>query len=295
MRGSDFLRRLGLSACVDPEGVGVFNDFYKDKVAVVTGAGSGIGQSIARLLDRCGARVHCADINAEAAASLAAELRNAQAHVLDVSDALAVRALADKVFAEDGRVDLLFNNAGIGHAALVLDTELEDWRRVLEVNLMGVVNGVHAFLPRMLKQSTVSHIVNTASGAGLFPHPKMAPYSASKHAVVGLSTSLSAELQGSQVRVTILCPGVVNTAIAKNTQMRGETKARQAQTIDYYKKNGATPDKVAMDLLSDVRKAKLFCLTPRMQVGIGWLVYRWSPRLSIRLMRAEVDRILGVR
>jgi NAD(P)-dependent dehydrogenase (short-subunit alcohol dehydrogenase family) len=273
----------------------VHNDFYRDKVAVVTGAGSGIGRSIARLLHRSGARVHCADIDAAAAAAVAAELSHARAHVLDVADAQAVRALADRIFAEDGRVDLLFNNAGIGHAALVVDTELEDWRRVFEVNLMGVVNGVHAFLPRMIRQSTVSHIVNTASGAGLFPHPRMAPYCASKHAVVGLSTSLAAELHGTKVKVTILCPGVINTAIARNTQMRGETRSHQDQTVDYYEKNGATPDKVAVDLLSDVRKAKLFCLTPRLQVGIGWLAYRCSPRLAIRLMRAEVERILGIR
>ena len=273
----------------------MFDDFYKGKVAVVTGAGSGIGRSIARLLDRCGAKVHCADIDAEAAATVVAELSHAQAHRLDVADAKAVQALADRVFAEDGHVDLLVNNAGIGHAALVMDTELDDWRRVLDVNLMGVVNGIHAFLPRMLHQSAVSHIVNTASGAGLFPHPRMAPYCASKHAVVGLSTSLSAELHGSTVKVTILCPGVIDTAIAKKTQMRGETKTHQTQTIDYYQKHGATPDKVAMDLLSDVRKGKLFSLTPRMQVGIGWFVYRFSPGLAIRLMRAEIDKILGIR
>lgn len=271
------------------------NDFYANKIAVVTGAGSGIGRSIARLLSRCGAKVHCVDINGEAAAAVAGELNNAEAHTLDVTDAEAVRALADKIYADDGRVDLLFNNAGIGHAALVLETELEDWRSVLEVNVMGVVNGIHAFLPRMVQQPTVSHLVNTASGAGLFPHPKMAPYCASKHAVVGLSQSLSAELHDSKVKVTILCPGVINTAIAKNTKMRGETRMHQSQTVEFYEKNGATPDKVAVDLLNDIRKGKLFCLTPRTEVGLGWLVYRLSPGLAIRLMRAQINKILGAR
>ena len=269
--------------------------FYRNKVAVVTGAGSGIGRAIARLLAHYGARVHCADINGAATAAVASELSHAQAHTLDVTDAAAVQALAEHIYATDGRVDLLFNNAGIGHAAQVLETELQDWRAVLEVNVLGVVNGIHAFLPRMVKQATRSHIVNTASGAGLFPHPKMAAYSASKHAVVGLSTSLAAELHGSNVVVTVLCPGVINTDIAKNTRMRGETKAHQSQTIDYYQKNGATPDKVATDLLNDVRNAKLFCLTPRGQVGLGWLIYRLSPRLAQRVMRAEIDKILGLR
>lgn len=269
--------------------------YYANKVAVVTGAGSGIGRSIARLLGHYGARVHCADINVEAALATASELANAQAHRLDVADASAVSAFADRVFAQERRVDLLFNNAGIGHAARVTDTELDDWRRVIDINLMGVVHGIHAFLPRMLQQSTRSHIVNTASGAGLFPHPKMAPYSASKHAVVGLSTSLSAELHDSSVRVTILCPGVINTAIATNTTMRGETKTHQSHTVQFYAKNGSTPERVAADLLHDVHKSKLFCLTPRTQVGVGWLIYRLSPALALRVMRAQVDKILGVR
>lgn len=269
--------------------------YYVDKIAVVTGSGSGIGRAIAGLLDRHGAKVHCADINGDAAAVVAAELKNARAHTLDVTDAQAMGALAESIYAEDGRVDLLFNNAGIGHAALVLDTELEDWRRVIDVNVMGVVHGIHAFLPRMILQSGVTHIVNTASGAGLIPHPRMAPYSASKHAVVGLSTSLAAELYGSLVKVTVLCPGMINTAIAKNTKMRGETKTHQRQTVEFYEKNGATPAKVALDLLNDVRKARLFCLTPRSEVGIGWLIYRLSPRLAIRLMRAQINKILGVR
>lgn len=271
------------------------DDYYAGKVAVVTGAGSGIGRAIARRLDQHGARVHCADINGDAASALAGELSHATAHTLDVSDAQAVLALADRVYAEEGRVDLLFNNAGIGHAARLLDTELDDWRAVMDVNLMGVVHGIHAFLPRMVAQSTVTHIVNTASGAGLIPHPKMAVYAASKHAIVGLSTSLAAELGDSKVRVTILCPGVINTGIAKRTHMRGEIQNQQSTTVAFYEKNGASPDKVATDVLNDVRKGRLFCLTPRTEVGIGWLVYRLSPRLAIVLMRAQINRILGVR
>ena len=269
-------------------------DYYAGKVAVVTGAGSGIGRAIAELLDRCGARVHCVDIQADAARAVAATLTNAHAHALNVVDARAVVTLAERIYAQHGRVDLLFNNAGIGHAGLVQETELDDWRRVIDVNVMGVVHGIHVFLPRMLQQTGIAHIVNTASGAGLMPHPKMAPYAASKHAVVGLSTSLAAELHGSNVRVTVLCPGVINTAITRNTAMRGEIKAHRAQVVEFYERKGATPDKVARDLLNDIRKGRLFCLTPRTEVGIGWLVYRLSPRLAIQLMRAQINKILGV-
>jgi len=271
------------------------DQFCAGKVAVVTGAGSGIGRAIAQALALNGARVHCADINGEAAAAVAAGLPDAQEHTLDVSDAAAVGALADAVYERDRRVDLLFNNAGIGHAALMAETELADWRRLIDINLMGVVHGVHAFLPRMLKQSTPSRIVNTASGAGLFPHPRMATYTAVKHAVVGLSTSLAAELEDSKVGVTILCPGIINTAITHHIVTSGETSSYRAQAIAYYEKNGASPDKVAHDLLNDVRRNKLFCLSPRTQVGVGWLLYRMSPRLAIAAMRGQISKVLGVR
>lgn len=267
--------------------------YYSNKVAVVTGAGSGIGRSIAQQLGRAGARLHCCDIDGKAVRMTTAEFDNAEAHTIDVVDAAAVRALADKIFDRSGRVDVLFNNAGIGHAAAITDTELDDWRRLFDVNVMGVVNGIDAFLPRMLQQVDICHLVNTASGAGLFPHPKMAPYAASKHAVVGLSTSLAAELHDRNVKVTIVCPGVVNTGIAAASTMRGETKTQQAHTIKYYEKNGVSPDKIARDVLDAVRRSKLFCLTPRGPVSLGWLLYRLSPALASRVMRAQIAKILG--
>lgn len=268
-------------------------DYYRDKVAVVTGAGSGIGAAIAGLLGRHGARVHCADVDGEAAAAVAADIGNAAAHTVDVADAATMSDLAGSVYETDARVDLLFNNAGIGHAALVRDTEPDDWRRVLEVNVMGVVNGLHAFLPRMQAQAGTAHIVNTASAAGLIAPPRMAPYSASKHAVVGLSQSLAAELRGTGIGVTILCPGIINTPIVASSRMSGETAGHRDHAIDYYKRKGASPDKVARDLLADVRRGRLFCLTPRAEVGIGWLAQRLSPRLAAALIRANIRAVLG--
>jgi len=269
--------------------------FYEHKNAVVTGAGSGIGQSIARLLGRNGVRVHCADIDGDAATAIAAELDGATAHTVDVTNAEAVADLAERVFAEDGRLDLLFNNAGIGHAGLVADTELDDWRQVMEINVMGVINGIHAFLPRMQQQGGNAHIINTASAAGLIALPRMAPYCASKHAVVGLSQSLAAELHGSPIKVTILCPGIINTAIVKKTRMRGEIESHQSQAVDYYETKGTSPDKVASDLLQDVRKGKLFCVSPRGEVGIGWLTQRISPQLTQMIARSQTARILGLK
>ncbi len=267
--------------------------FYRGKTAVVTGAGSGIGRAIAVRLAGHGATVHCVDRDIAAARDVAQALDGASAHEVDVTDSAAVDRLAETVFAESGRIDMLFNNAGIGHAGRVVDTSIEDWRQVMDVNVMGVVHGLHAFLPRMQAQAGRAHIVNTASGAGLISLPRMAAYCASKHAVVGLSQSLAAELHGSRISVTILCPGVINTAIVSRTTMRGAALDSQAKAVAFYEKNGASPDKVAADLLTDVRRGRLFCITPRGEVGIGWLAQRVSPTLAQYLTRAQTRWVLG--
>ncbi len=268
------------------------SNYYKNKIAVVTGAGSGIGRSIARLLASHGARVHCVDINLAAARAVATEIGNATAHQVNVTDAAALVALADAVYSADGRVDLLFNNAGIAHGGKIADSEVSDWKKLLDVNVMGVVHGIHAFLPRMQAQSGPAHIVNTASGAGLFATAGMGPYCASKHAVVGLSQVLAAELHGSHIAVTILCPGIVNTPILEAAQLRGEMIGRKKKTQAFYEKKGASPDKVAADALADIEKRKLFCLTPRAEVGVGWLAQRISPLLSQALMRKVMSKVL---
>lgn len=179
---------------------------FTDKIAVVTGAGSGIGRAIALRLASEGAIVHCVDLNNDHAEAVARECGRGVGHQVDVTNADAVKRLADGLFADGAKVDILINNAGIAHAGRIVDCEIEDWRRLLDVNVMGVVHGLHAFLPRMLAQKSPGHIVNTASGAGLFANPGMGPYCASKHATVGLSQVLAAELHGTGIEVTILVP-----------------------------------------------------------------------------------------
>ena len=168
------------------------------KIAVVTGAGSGIGRATARLLARHGARVHVADINAESANGVTAEIESAGgsavAHAIDVADPDAVEALSQSVFDTDRRVDILHNNAGIGHAGNIEATTMEDWQRVININLLGVAYGMQAFVPRMLAQGRPATVLNTASEAGLVPTALMAPYTASKFGVVGMSEALNAEL-----------------------------------------------------------------------------------------------------
>ncbi len=176
------------------------------QVAVVTGAGSGIGRASALALARSGARVHAADIDRESAGRAVDEIRGRGGHgvayALDVADAAAVEAFAASVFESEGAVDVLHNNAGIGHAANVEATTVEDWQRVISVNLLGVAYGVQAFVPRMLAQGRPASVVNTASMAGLVPSAKMAPYVASKYGVVGLTEALNAELSKRGIHFT---------------------------------------------------------------------------------------------
>ncbi len=258
--------------------------------AVVTGAGSGIGRSLARLLGARGALVHVVDVDGPRADAVAQEVRDAggsaASHAVDVTDAEAVARLADSAFAA-GPVDLLFNNAGIGHAGAVVDTTLEDWRRLIDVNLMGVVHGLHAFLPRLLAQDRPAHVVNTASMAGLVPAAGLTAYSTTKAAVVGLTDALDIELAGTRVRVSALCPGVIDTGIIAASTMRGDWAQNRDRTMDFYARRGTSPDVVARQALAAMTRGRTIIPTPRYQVAPHWLLKRIYPRAARMLSLAS--------
>jgi NAD(P)-dependent dehydrogenase (short-subunit alcohol dehydrogenase family) len=259
------------------------------KVAVITGAGSGIGRATARMLARHGALVHAADVNEASAAAVAAEIEasggSARAHVVDVADPAAVDALAAATFEAEQRVDILHNNAGIGHAANIEATTIEDWQRVIGVNLLGVAYGVQAFVPRMLAQGRPAVVINTASEAGLVPTARMAPYTTSKFGVVGMSEALNAELAPRGIRVVAVCPGIINTAIVRTGIVRGEIADIHDKAIAFYSKRGASPDVVAAAVLRAIDKPKLIVTVPRSHVLVPYLVHRISPRLIQPLSR----------
>ncbi len=199
---------------------------FREKVAVITGAASGIGRAIAERCIREGMKTVLADIEASPLLQAEHELQAEGTAVLairtDVSKADEVAALARITLEAFGAVHLLFNNAGVGAGYTVWQSTLADWQWVLGVNLWGVINGVREFVPIMLAQDTECHIVNTASAAGILPYHPSAPYQVSKHAVVALSVNLYFSLaqSGSKIKISVLCPGWVKTRIMESSRNR---------------------------------------------------------------------------
>jgi NAD(P)-dependent dehydrogenase (short-subunit alcohol dehydrogenase family) len=186
---------------------------FAPQVSIVTGGASGIGKAIAAELVGRGSHVVGADHDLAAARATAQELGSrASAVELDVVDAAAVRAVVDAVVAEHGRLDVMVNNAGVGLGGLLEELDERHWDKAIDVNLRGVVHGVTAAYAVMRTQRS-GHILNTASLAGLIPAPSMLPYTTTKHAVVGLSTALRAEAAALGIRVSVLCPGFVDTPL----------------------------------------------------------------------------------
>jgi O-6-methylguanine DNA methyltransferase len=258
-----------------------FLKYLANKVAVVTGAASGIGFAMAERFSREGMKVVLADVEAGALARAETELRARGATVLaartDVSRAEDVEQLADKTLAAFGEVHLVCNNAGVAIFKSCWEHTIADWEWVLGVNLWGVIHGIRTFVPLLLRQGGEGHIVNTASVAGLVTSSFYSSYHASKHAVVAISEDLSRELAdiGSQIGVSVLCPGPVRTEImtsARNRPANGEklagpgeerleARAAEKSLGDLIGNHGALPTDVA-DLVVDAIRAGTFYILP---------------------------------
>ncbi|MFJ5518918.1 SDR family oxidoreductase [Streptomyces griseoluteus] len=278
-----------------PGGGGRHADRFAGQLALVTGAGSGIGRATALALAEAGARVVAVDRDAGTAArtvelALAAGASGAWAETADVSDEHAMEKLAERVHREYGVVDVLVNNAGIGVSGSFLTTTPDDWRRVLDVNLWGVIHGCRLFGARMTERGQGGHIVNIASAAAFQPSRALPAYSTSKAAVLMLSECLRAELAAEDIGVTAICPGIVNTDIASTTRFTGvdetEARRRQERSSRLYGKRNYPPEKVARAILDAVAENRAVVpVTPEAR-GV-YLLARFAPGVLRKLARVE--------
>jgi NAD(P)-dependent dehydrogenase (short-subunit alcohol dehydrogenase family)/pimeloyl-ACP methyl ester carboxylesterase len=241
------------------------------QLAVVTGAGSGIGRATAVALTKAGAEVVCVDIDLASARRTATSTGGA-AYQLDVADGPATEQLARRVAEEHGVPDLVMANAGIGVAGSFLDTSVDDWRRVLDVNLWGVIHTLRAFLPAMVERREGGHVVITSSAAAFVPTPNLPAYGTTKAGVLMLAQCLAAELAEAGIGVSAICPGFVHTNITATTRFAGTTpdeeRALQRRAFAAYRRRGYGPEKVAAAVVDAVLAGRLVVpVTPEARVG----------------------------
>lgn len=271
-------------------GRGPYAERFGGQLVLVTGAGSGIGQATAYAFAEAGARVIAVDRDGESAARTAEMSRRigapeAWAETVDVSDAEAMEKLAEKVHSELGVLDVLVNNAGIGLSGSFFATTPEDWRRVLDVNLWGVIHGCRLFGARMAERGQGGHIVNTASAAAYLPSRTLPAYSTSKAAVLMLSECLRAELTERGVGVTAICPGVVSTGITSTASFVGvapeeQDRLRKSSTRAYARRNYPARKVADAILRAVVRNEAVVPVTPEAKGA------RALSRLAPGLLRA---------
>lgn len=266
---------------------------FEDSVALITGAGSGIGRALAVALAARGARVFASDIDVESARATADLLGERHASVaLDVTDASAFARAVERITTEHGRLDLLVNNAGTAAAGEAHELSLAHWRRVLEVNLDGVIHGVLAAYPAMVERGS-GHIVNVASLAGLAASPLLTPYAASKFAVVGLSRSLRAEAATHGVRVTAICPGVIETPLLERKAPNGlAAVASSPDPRSFLTRQVGAPypaANLARDVLRAIECNRAVLVVPR-RARLAWRIDRAIPGATLALATRAVRR-----
>ena len=259
---------------------------WNEAVAIVTGGGSGIGRALAKAMSLRGTNVIVTDIDLEKAVAVANECGiNASAFQVDVRDEKMVKSIVEESFKKYGRLDFIFNNAGIGVAGETFEIPTALWDRIIDINLKGVLYGVLAAYPIMVKQG-YGYIVNTASLAGLGPAALMAPYSMTKHAVVGLTHSLRVEAAPLGVQVNVICPSAIETPILDSFNPADLPTVPWTPNARRYLSNLAAPpypvSKMAEEVLRAIEKNKSTIVLPG-RARLAWLLGRIFPGLVEKL------------
>lgn len=265
-------------------------------VALVTGAGGGIGHATSLALAKRGATVLCLDINAAAAAATAdacsASGTPARSFDVDVADREAVRNLADQITADHGPLDILVNNAGVGLTGPFLDTRLDDWDWILGVNLVGVVNCAHLFGAPMVARGR-GQVVNIASGLAYTHRATETAYITTKAGVLALSRALRADWRPHGVGVSAICPGVINTPIIYNTRFRGrQDDPKRVAKAQRLFSHGHPPERVADAILSAVARNRAV-VPVGFEAWAAWLMHRLLPVEAADRIAAASDKLTG--
>jgi NADP-dependent 3-hydroxy acid dehydrogenase YdfG len=264
------------------------------KIAFVTGGASGIGAALATKLVDGGAEVWIADRQIDAAQELAQRLNSggAKAHAIELdvrSYPSFERAVAEAV-QQSGRIDYLFNNAGIGVSGEIDSYTLDDWNDVFDVNLRGVVHGIQAVYPIMIRQHS-GHIVNTASMAGLVASPGLGSYTATKHAVVAISKALRVEAERHGVQVSVFCPGVIRTPLMTGGQYGRMNISDEKVLKKFWERlRPMAPEKFAERALRAVLRGDAIIVVPGWWKA-WWYLERLSPALSMRFAKVSLKRL----
>ncbi len=264
-------------------------EIFNGKIAVVTGAASGLGRGFCTRMAENGATIVAADVNIEGARETVAQIEaaggSAEAAHTDVTDYDQVRSLIEDAAAKYGRIDYVFNNAGIAVSGPVEEIPIEDWQKILAINLNGVVYGTSVAYGIMVAQG-FGHIVNTASLAGLIPAPLLAPYSTTKFAVVGLCDAMQLEAKSKNVTVTALCPGFIDSGIYDASLMSGGMEVEQTKAWIPI----MDAEKGVEKLLRGVADGKRVVTLPAYARFFSF-GYRSTPRVAIGIGRAIARRL----
>lgn len=274
------------------------------RTVLVTGAASGIGLALARLLAAEGARLVLTDVAAEGLERAVGELRASGADVahhgaLDVADRDAVEAFAADVHDQVGPVGVIANVAGISTWGRIEDLSSDHWQRTVDVDLMGPIHVLAAFVPAMIDAGDGGHVVNVSSAAGLFGLPLHAPYSAAKFGLRGVSEVLRFDLEQHRIGVTLVCPGAVRTPLVGTVDIVGVDRDRPdvQALVQRFERHAVSPEHVAERIVHGMRRGRYLVLTSR-DITAGHLAQRYAPPLyaaAMRLLNRRVQTVLRPR
>ena len=277
-------------------------DFFKNKKCIITGAASGIGKSVAIQLGEYGAQLFLTDVQKEALESVVKKIKSKGGHVakaknFDITNFEEVQNFANEIHAQHGAMDIIMNIAGIAIWGAVDKMKHSEWKKVIDVNLMGPIHIIEAFLPQLIQQRNGGHLVNVASAAALFGLPMHGAYCASKYGLRGLSDVLRHDLKKHRIKVHLVCPGAVDTGLVQTLQISGiDTQTAHFDTLKkQFQQHAVSPDKAAAAILTGIINNDYLVFTsPDIKFGYwGQRKFTYFYNLTMQAMNNYFQKIIN--